>query len=174
MPIMNCTGYLKVLDQHSGKNAKKNHDNCSTAWDLKSVPLGYTSKVTPRLWERSLMLLSVHLFWNWRITYVHRGMHVQPFHCKGPHPLWWDCSRAVRGKITVILNRLNQSVILVVYTQFRNLAGASNTQPGRPRFRVPATTILSVVKHGRSLQIFELQGNSVSELSIGKHIKLCS
>jgi hypothetical protein len=95
--MMNCAGYLKVLDQYSGTNAKKNHDNCSTAWDLKPVPLGYTSKVTPRLWERSLMPLLVHLIWNWRITDIHYGMHVHPFHCKGPHSLWWDCSRAVRG-----------------------------------------------------------------------------
>jgi len=170
---MNCVGYLKVLDQHSGTNSKINHDNCSTAWDQKSVPPGYTSKVTPRLWERSLMSPFVHLFWNWRITDIHYGMHVQPFHCKGLHSLWWDCSRAVRGKIIVILNRPNHCVIFIVYAPFTNLVGASKTQPGGPRFGVPATTILCVVRHGRLLQIFELHGNSVLELSIDKHTKLC-
>jgi hypothetical protein len=56
-----------------------------------------------------------------------RHAHVQPFHCKGSHPLWWACSRAVHGKITVVLNRPIRCVIFIVYTHFTNLAGANKT-----------------------------------------------
>jgi hypothetical protein len=116
---------LKVLDQHSGTNAKKTHDNCSTAWDLKSVPLGSTSKVTAVLWERSLMPPFVSLFSKWIITNIHYGMHVHPFHDKGQHSLLLACSRAASGKILVVLNRPNYCAIFILYTQFTNLAGAS-------------------------------------------------
>jgi len=61
---------------------------------------------------------------------------------KGPRPLLWPGSRAASGKITIsgIPNRLNYCVILVVYTQFKNVAPGRIIQPGKPQVGDPCCT----------------------------------
>lgn len=62
-------------------------------------------------------------------------LDVHPFHGRGLHPLHWAGSRASRGRVTIsgITNRLNNSVIFMVYPYFTNVADDHIKQRGKPR-----------------------------------------
>ena len=58
-------------------------------------------------------------------------MGVPNFYDKEPHLLLWGGSRATREQITVsdLANRLHYCTILIVYTQFTNVAAGRELGP---------------------------------------------
>jgi hypothetical protein len=70
-------------------------------------------------------------------------MGLQTFYGKGPHTSLWAGSRAARGKITVSVmpDRFNYCVIVIVYAQFTSVASGRITQPGAPGVGDPCSLL---------------------------------